>query len=365
MDGAQAVLAPVPHKRKRTEEEEKAKHEAKRARKGGGTDDDEEEKPGISRRAKKRGPRTPQEHAEKRDRDAHLLYLGNLPLSWTKHEVKKLIRKALGEYTGPFGPIWFRSEPVAEEYERGLRSRGHIFKAYREGAADSKDAYVKFPTPELAMIARKGASNVVADSTHLVRADGVGESALLARLDPKRTIFVGNLQADITEHHLRTVFAKAGDINVVRIVRDKYTKECKGIAFVRFSERSSVKAALKASLNPGIEFRGRWLRVTNVEKQAERADLHPAVQRMRGRWQAKQMRADRQEKAYAKAAKGITKKEDRTKKTPKITKAKPELKKSKGKRGGTRRGSGGKVRAKAKKGKAARTARNKRPRSKK
>merc|ERR1712039_414540 len=58
--------------------------------------------------------------------------------------------------------------------------------------------------------------------------------------------------------------ASAGEVQAVRIVRDKVSKACKGFAFVLFKERRHVKAAL---LLWGVEVLGRPIRVMKVEQQ--------------------------------------------------------------------------------------------------
>merc|ERR1712113_930174 len=97
----------------------------------------------------------------------------------------------------------------------------------------------------------------------------------------KRSVFVGGWPLNITEGELRQHFAEVGEIDAVRIVRDKYTSECKGIAFVLFKKRWCVVEALKYW---GSWLKNRRIRVTKIEKQgAEKAEdvkgAHPAEMR--------------------------------------------------------------------------------------
>merc|ERR1711920_928736 len=111
--------------------------------------------------------------------------------------------------------------------------------------------------------------------------------------DRKRSVFVGNLPQRCTEADVRKAMESAGTVDAIRLVRDRETKECKGFAFVRFTERWSVKQALNLW---GVQVHGRPIRVTKVEddKSAEKTALkggadedsnHPAMRRMQLRKQ--------------------------------------------------------------------------------
>ena len=52
--------------------------------------------------------------------------------------------------------------------------------------------------------------------------------------DHKRSVFVGNLPFDVQDEDLYTHFARCGDIEFVRVVRDKKTNIGKGFGYVQF-----------------------------------------------------------------------------------------------------------------------------------
>merc|ERR1712224_1054359 len=134
---------------------------------------------------------------------------------------------------------------------------------------------------------RHAVHGFAADERHVLRADGVGEAAKLQTFDRKRSVFVGNLPASTSEADLRRVFAPVGEVDAVRVVRDRVAKACKGFAFVRFKGRPSVKGALKMW---GIELQGRPIRVMKVTQQEgegngsghaySKAAMHPAERRL-------------------------------------------------------------------------------------
>jgi RNA recognition motif-containing protein len=58
-------------------------------------------------------------------------------------------------------------------------------------------------------------------------------------------IFVGNLSANTTEEQLREVFSVVGQIRNIRILMDKDTGRLKGFAFIEYTNRDSVNAAIR------------------------------------------------------------------------------------------------------------------------
>jgi len=52
--------------------------------------------------------------------------------------------------------------------------------------------------------------------------------------DHKRSVFVGNLPFDVQDEDLYTHFARCGEIEFVRAVRDKKTNVGKGFGYVQF-----------------------------------------------------------------------------------------------------------------------------------
>jgi RNA recognition motif-containing protein len=57
-------------------------------------------------------------------------------------------------------------------------------------------------------------------------------------------IYVGNLAKTTTEEEINTLFAQAGEITLVELVKDKATGESKGFAFVTMAEESDALKAI-------------------------------------------------------------------------------------------------------------------------
>jgi len=61
--------------------------------------------------------------------------------------------------------------------------------------------------------------------------------------DHKRSVFVGNLPFDVQDEDVWNTFERCGEIEFVRIVRDKKTNVGKGFGYVQFKV-SSIHAHL-------------------------------------------------------------------------------------------------------------------------
>jgi len=57
-------------------------------------------------------------------------------------------------------------------------------------------------------------------------------------------LYVGNLSYDTTEDDLRTLFAQAGSVASVALIKDRDTGRSKGFAFVEMSNQSEAEKAI-------------------------------------------------------------------------------------------------------------------------
>lgn len=72
-------------------------------------------------------------------------------------------------------------------------------------------------------------------------------------------LFVGNLAYTTTEDDLKALFAQAGGVKSVALIKDRETGRSKGFAFVEFETQVDAEKAI--SLFDGKEFQGRALKV--------------------------------------------------------------------------------------------------------
>ncbi len=58
-------------------------------------------------------------------------------------------------------------------------------------------------------------------------------------------LYVGNLSFSTTEDDLRTLFAQAGTVSTVALIKDRETGSSKGFAFIEMSTQAEAEAAIK------------------------------------------------------------------------------------------------------------------------
>jgi len=81
-------------------------------------------------------------------------------------------------------------------------------------------------------------------------------------------IYVGNLSYEATEEQLREAFEGFGEVSSVNIIKDKYTGDPRGFAFVEMSDQGQASAAI-SGLN-GQELAGRTLKVNEARPREDR-----------------------------------------------------------------------------------------------
>lgn len=81
-------------------------------------------------------------------------------------------------------------------------------------------------------------------------------------------IYVGNLSFETTEEELRQAFEGHGEVSSVNIIKDKYTGDPRGFAFVEMSNQGEATAAI-AGLNEQ-EMNGRTLKVNEARAREDR-----------------------------------------------------------------------------------------------
>ncbi len=81
-------------------------------------------------------------------------------------------------------------------------------------------------------------------------------------------LYVGNLSYTTTEDNLRTLFAQAGQVVSVALVKDRETGNSKGFAFVEMNSQTEAQKAI--SLLNGFNLEERELKVNLAKPRATR-----------------------------------------------------------------------------------------------
>ena len=80
-------------------------------------------------------------------------------------------------------------------------------------------------------------------------------------------IYVGNLSREVTEDELRQAFEAFGQVATVNVIKDRYSGESRGFAFVEMATKSEAQAAING-LN-GTSLGERTLSVSEARPRAE------------------------------------------------------------------------------------------------
>jgi RNA recognition motif-containing protein len=84
-----------------------------------------------------------------------------------------------------------------------------------------------------------------------------------------RKLYVGNLPFQTTEADLETLFASAGDVATITVMRDRETGRARGFAFVEMSSDEGAAQAVDTLNNSS--YGGRNLQVNEARPQQPRA----------------------------------------------------------------------------------------------
>lgn len=82
-------------------------------------------------------------------------------------------------------------------------------------------------------------------------------------------IYVGNLSRQAGENELRALFAQFGEVKSVKMIKDQYTGESRGFAFVEMPDTSSANQAIN-SLD-SKDFSGRTLKVNEAKPRENKS----------------------------------------------------------------------------------------------
>ena len=82
-------------------------------------------------------------------------------------------------------------------------------------------------------------------------------------------MYVGNLTFSVNEDDLKEVFAEFGEIESIKVIKDKFSGQSKGFGFVEMPSNSEADKAIKA-LN-GSPMKGQAMKVNQANPKGNRA----------------------------------------------------------------------------------------------
>ena len=88
-------------------------------------------------------------------------------------------------------------------------------------------------------------------------------------------IYVGNLSKSTTEEELNTLFAQAGKVAAVELIKERKSHESKGFAFVTMSEQSEADKAV--SMFNAYTLGDHVLKVSPAKPREERAEMGATI----------------------------------------------------------------------------------------
>jgi cold-inducible RNA-binding protein len=84
-------------------------------------------------------------------------------------------------------------------------------------------------------------------------------------------LYVGNLAKSTTQDELNTLFAQAGPVTSVEVIKDRDTGESKGFAFITMTDQADADKAI--GLYNAYSLSGKELKVNIAKPRVERAPI--------------------------------------------------------------------------------------------
>uniref|UniRef100_A0A0N4ZRG5 RNA-binding protein 34 n=1 Tax=Parastrongyloides trichosuri TaxID=131310 RepID=A0A0N4ZRG5_PARTI len=194
------------------------------------------------------------ETVKQRDEECpRTLFIGNAPLTATRDRIRNIFN-----HYGKVESVRIRN--VHPENEKMSRRAAAQTRKYSE-EQKNLNFYVKYEKEEsVAAAIAAGKKEMDGNRLIITAADD-------NKYESNCSVFVGNLPHKITENEVIKHFEKVGEVNAVRVVRNRDTHEGLGIGFVRYQDPSSVEKALELN---GKKLKNKELRVTKILKKKNR-----------------------------------------------------------------------------------------------
>ncbi|KAI8913059.1 hypothetical protein DFJ77DRAFT_466626 [Powellomyces hirtus] len=172
-------------------------------------DSDSEAKPAADGKKTRR-----QVKEEINEQNRRTIFIGNLPLKVTEKSHTKALKNLFAAH-GPIASIRFRS--IARN-EKMPRRAAFITKNFHPGR-DTLNAYLVYTAATSVPLATAAENGRLFLGNH-IRVDKAAREKT-EKHEYKRSVFVGALPFDISEEKVWEFFAQCGDVEGVRVVRDK------------------------------------------------------------------------------------------------------------------------------------------------
>ena len=192
---------------------------------------------------------------EKEDEE-RTVFVGNLPLSTTRKSLAKVFAecgKVLSTRLRSTAVVGVKLPPKRAGDQNLVRKVcTHSKDLLDVDSKSSLQGYVVFQHPDSVPKALALNNKALKDDdpkakrlTRRMRVDTASPT-----LDPKRSVFVGNMpyhadEASLADHFVKGCAFQNADIQGVRIIRDKDTFQCKGFGYVLFQDSTMVATALQ------------------------------------------------------------------------------------------------------------------------
>lgn len=265
---------PKPSKKSKGEKKEGEEAEGSGAESDSDEEDEEEEKKDSAFPIKHESLINPVD--VELDKSARTVFLGNVPSNAISSKSDYKTLKAHFGTVGKVHSIRFRSIAFSEQIPRKAAFANHKLHEKQK----TVNAYVVYTTLEGARAALKLNGQICLDRH--IRVDSVAHPG---KHEPKRCIFVGNLDFEAQEESLWRHFGKCGKIEYVRIIRDSKTNVGKGFAYVQFEDAMVVDQALLFDGKKMVEGKktegDRKLRVSRAKAIKRNAKGKPEVEQRR------------------------------------------------------------------------------------
>ncbi|CAF1376100.1 unnamed protein product [Rotaria magnacalcarata] len=187
--------------------------------------------------------------------NAQTVFVGNVPIGCTQKELRTLF----SQY-GTVKSVRLRNLiPLNPKQGKRLAFIKKEFHPLQKTIT----AYIRFTDETEAEDATSLNGHLYKE--HHLRVDVAHDLDTNTKHDHKRSIFIGNLPFDANDDDVWKVFEECGEIDSVRLVRDRATSVGKGFGYVLFQDEASVGLALR--MNENCKIGNRMIRIKTAVKK--------------------------------------------------------------------------------------------------